>query len=165
MQLQHLIRRNSIRGIVGLEAVFIRFFNTVPRYNRHRVPCGGSVCSRDADGFSGQGFFDGDGTVRRQVHIVRVVIACAALRIALPVAGNVNIAADNHGTSVNVNTAAAACGMVPGDAAAVHGEIRSFAAHMHSTAIFIGIVPGDVTAVHGEERFASHIHSAAIPAK
>ena len=60
MQLQYLICaiiRDSIRGIVGLEAGFIRFFNTVPRYNRHRVPCGGSVCGRDADGRSGQGLF------------------------------------------------------------------------------------------------------------
>ena len=116
----------------------------------------------DAAILAGQGFFDGDGTVRRQVHIVRIVIAYAAVLIALPVAGNIDISADGYGTSVNVNTAAAACGMVPGDAAAVHGEIRSFAAHMHSTAICIGIVPGDVTAVHGEGRVCMHIHSATI---
>ena len=111
MQLQHLIRtiiRNSIRGIVGLEAVFIRFFNTVPRYNRHRVPCGGSVGSRDADGRSGQFIFDDD-SGRRTAGIpiqVNIALASALFTIALPVAGNIDIAA--NGQSVrrrNINTA------------------------------------------------------------
>ena len=193
MQLQHLIRtiiRNSIRGIVGLEAVFIRFFNTVPRYNRHRVPCGGSVGSRDADGRSGQGLFDDDGSESTVVIIqVNIVFASALFTIALPVAGNIDIAANGQSARIrNINTArfsslryavigntaavdanviagrvyssAAIIGVVFGNAAAVHGEIRGITARAHSTAI-VGLVLGDFTAVHGEGRSAVYIHSAA----
>ena len=143
----------------------------------------------DAAILAGQGFFDGDGTVRRQVHIVRIVIAYAAVLIALPVAGNIDIAA--NGQSVrrrNINTArisslryavigntaavdanviagrvyssAAFIGVVFGNAAAVHGEIRGITARAHSAAI-VSLVLGDVTAVHGESRSAVYIHSAA----
>ena len=196
MQLQYLICaiiRDSIRGIVGLEAgFFIRFFNTVPRYNRHRVPCGGSVCSRDADRLlSGQFLFDDDGS-RSTAGIpiqVNIVFASALFTIALPVAGNIDIAA--NGQSVrrrNINTArfsslryavigntaavdanviagrvyssAAFIGVVFGNAAAVHGEIRGITARAHSAAI-VSLVLGDVTAVHGESRSIVHIHSAA----
>ena len=193
MQLQHLIRtiiRNSIRGIVGLEAVFIRFFNTVPRYNRHRVPCGGSVCSRDADGCSGQGLFDDDGSESTVVIIqVNIVFASALFTIALPVAGNIDIADNGQSARIrNINTArfsslcyavigntaavdanviagrvyssAAFIGVVFGNAAAVHGEIRGITARAHSAAI-VSLVLGDVTAVHGEGRSAVYIHSAA----
>ena len=107
------------------------------------------------------------------------------MRIALPVAGNVNIAADNHGTSninssaislcaISGNTAAVdanviagrvyssaiACGMIPGNATTVHGEIFIFCittCHVHSATIVRSIV-GDSTAIHGEGRTISHIH-------
>lgn len=145
MQLQHLIRtiiRNSIRGIVGLEAVFIRFFNTVPRYNRHRVPCGGSVCSRDADGCSGQGLFDDDGSESTVVIIqVNIVFASALFTIALPVAGNIDIAANGQSARIrNINTArfSSLCYAVIGNTAAVDANV--IAGRVYSSAAFIGVV-------------------------
>ena len=119
-----------------------------------------------------QGLFDGNGSraitaaivaILRQVHIVRIVIACAALRIALPVAGNVNIAADNHGTS-NINSSAISLCAISGNTAAVDANV--IAGRVYSSAIACGMIPGNAAAVHGEIFIfcitTCHVHSATV---
>ena len=144
----------------------------------------------DAAILAGQFLFDDD-SGRRTAGIpiqVNIALASALFTIALPVAGNIDIAA--NGQSVrrrNINTArfsilryavigntaavdanviagrvyssAAFIGVVFGNAAAVHGEIRGITARAHSAAI-VSLVLGDVTAVHGESRSIVHIYSA-----
>ena len=85
------------------------------------------------------------------------------MRIALPVAGNVNIAADNHGTS-NINSSTISLCAISGNTAAVDANV--IAGRVYSSAIACGMIPGNAAAVHGEIFIfcitTCHVHSATV---